>query len=349
MKLKLKFTKLLFFTIGFCVLIKTNFVYANNLSFDAFSFDIIYPSQQTDNQLAYFDLLLKENEEVPLTILLTNSSNYEKEIKVTPTNAITNDNGKIDYSIKASDFQYDATLKFPFTSLVDHSQQVNVPPKSTKKIIFNLHTPKEFTNGIILGGFVAEDISKKKNNSNEDTTYVTNVFQLSKAAVLRIGNSHVDPEIHLDKVFISQKKEYMQLNAVIQNIKPVMFGQVSLKETITKKDDTSIIFTQTTENVELAPNSNFTEKIPLKSISLTPGSYNLKIVATSGNKSWDLTKDFVVSDSNTTQKIVSNLKVNASSNKKTIIIFFVSLFSLLVVRRIIIKIYQHKRNHDLFK
>ena len=56
------------------------------------------PSNQLSKQAGYFDLLTQPRAQQHLTIYITNTSNRQQSFNVSVTQAITNDNGVIDYS-----------------------------------------------------------------------------------------------------------------------------------------------------------------------------------------------------------------------------------------------------------
>ncbi|WP_077275810.1 DUF916 and DUF3324 domain-containing protein [Vagococcus penaei] len=262
----------------------------------SFKMNIVPPDSQKDKKTSYFDLKVKPNETLDLKINVSNTGNDKKKIRVTPTNAQTNQNGVIDYSIPGKDYKPDSTLKFPFTSLVDGGEQtVEIDGGKSKEVTFKVKTPSEAFKGLILGGFVADLPDVDQKNEKTEGVKIVNKFQVVKAVMLRESDEKVAPELKMNDVKPALVGYRTAVTANLQNVEPEMFGKMKVDAEVTKKGSTEVIKKEVKEGLEMAPNSNFDYPIMWNNQRLEPGDYTLKLTATSGSKTWPFTKDFTIS------------------------------------------------------
>ena len=260
----------------------------------SFNMTVDIPDNQINKSASYFDLLVKPNSEQDLTLTVSNTGSMPKTLRVTPTDATTNQNGVIDYSVTDKKDQVDSTLKIPFTSLVSQAQEVEVAPGDKKELTFKLKTPSEPFKGLILGGFVADIPSSNDDKQNSKGIKITNKFQLVKAVMLRSEEEKIDPDLVLNDVKPNLVSYRTAVTANLQNTQPVMFGKMSVDAKITKKGSNKVIRQSSKENMEMAPNSNFDYAILWDNEPLKPGNYTLNLVAKSGKHEWPFTKDFSI-------------------------------------------------------
>ncbi len=250
---------------------------------------------QVDKSATYYDLMVTPNQKETLTVVVSNTGDTPKKIRVTPTNAITNQNGVIDYSPQKKDYQYDASLTVPFTGMVGKEQIVEVNPGESKDVPFELTVPEAPFNGLILGAFVAEIADDDEKQAEQDSgVKIVNKFQLVKAVMLRETEEVVSPELVLNEVKPALVSYRTAVTANLQNTEPTMFGKMTVDAKITKKGQTEVLKQETKENLEMAPNSNFDFPIMWGNQRLEAGNYTLALTATAGEKNWDFTQDFTI-------------------------------------------------------
>lgn len=187
-----------------------------------FSMNVVLPDNQYNKDVTHFDLLVKPGEKQKLEVIVTNTGKATKKIRVTPTNATTNARGATDYSIKEEDYEYDPTLKIPFTSLVSDSQTIEVKPGKSESLFFDFEAPKEEFDGVILGGFVADFPDSEENDNSEENVMFINKFQIVKGAILRSSGT-VDKEI-TPEIKLSNVKPALYTNRTAINSKPSKYN-----------------------------------------------------------------------------------------------------------------------------
>lgn len=109
----------------------------------AYSVSAVIPENQIDKTLTYFDLKMEPNQKQEIVLNVSNASDKEEIIVITPNNAKTNQNGVIDYS--QSKGEGDSSLTVPLTSVISEAQEVGLAPNESKQVTFTLQMPeKEF-------------------------------------------------------------------------------------------------------------------------------------------------------------------------------------------------------------
>ncbi|MGY3766270.1 DUF916 and DUF3324 domain-containing protein [Vagococcus vulneris] len=284
----------------------------DNQAFD-FTMSAELPDNQQNKDVTYFDLKVRPGDKQDLKLRVTNTGKKKKKIRVTPTNAKTNQNGNIDYSIPPKSYKQDSSLKNPFTTFVEGgSKIVDVAPGKTEDVVFKMTLPKQPFKGLVLGGFVADLPDDKSNAEDTKGVKIVNKFQVVKAIMLREDDGKVEPELKLNKIKPALVNYHTAVTANIQNIEPVMFGKLKIDAKITKKGSDRVIKSTVAENQEMAPNSNYNFPIMWEDEPLEAGDYTLKMTASTGDKKWPFTKNFNISesDSNKLNKEAVNLNKN---------------------------------------
>lgn len=299
---------------------------------------------QIDKNATYYDLLVAPGQKQTLTVVVSNTGKETKKLKVTPTNAITNQNGVIDYSRQVKDYKYDSNLKHPFTSLVGAEQEVEVAAGESKDVSFELAVPEESFEGRILGGFLV-DVSEDKNDTEESSSggvKIVNKFQLVKAVMLRESEEAVSPELVLNDVKPALVSYRTAVTANLQNTEPTMFGNMKVEAKITGKGKTEVLKSETKEGLEMAPNSNFDFPIMWGNERLKAGEYTLSLVATSGEKEWKFNKNFTITADESDK--INKEAVDLEEEEKSYWLYIAIIAAiLLILILILILVLRHKK------
>ncbi|MGX7014977.1 DUF916 and DUF3324 domain-containing protein [Vagococcus silagei] len=311
----------------------------------SFTMGIIPAENQINKNATYFDLKVKPGQEQDLKVSVSNTGKKDKKIRVTPTNATTNQNGLINYSETPKEYKDDKTLKYPFKSLVGEAQTVEVPAGKSQELTFKLKAPSEEFKGLILGGFVADlPDDDQKDEKGGGGVKIVNKFQVVKAVMLRTNEDKVSPDLRLNTIKPALVGYRTAVTANLQNIEPTMFGKMKVDAQVTKKGSKEVIKKEVKEDLEMAPNSNFDFPIMWNNQRLEPGKYTLNLVATSGDKKWPFTKDFEIKkeESDKLNKQAVDLEEPAGLPLWVYILIGVIVLLLLII--IILLIVKSKKN-----
>lgn len=268
----------LFFT-GFLVKAEANAL--------QFTMDAELPDNQIDQHKTYFDLLVEPGMEQDLSIILTNKSDEKLDLSVELTTAITNSHGIVDYTVV--DPEVDDSLLHPFSEMATvDATTVILKANEQKKVTLKLSVPKEPFDGIILGGVYV----KQKNTSKAEN--IETQQAMVKAVSLRMNSDQVPLDMKLIGAHTGKQGYRNVFQAIIQNPQPTLMDGITIEAQVLKEDD-QIVFENKTEDIHMAPNSNFAYAIPLEQQLFEAGDYTMKINASANGEVWEFEETFNVS------------------------------------------------------
>lgn len=286
----------LFLCIVLCIcFLQLPHVNADNISNNAAEFTIspVYPREQKEDDAGYFDLNVKKSTTVPVKVKISNlNKNQDIEYLIKVGNATTNDNGTINYTNFKN--KKDTTAKYQLTDFISKAemkQKVTVKAGSSSEVTVNLKVPKQKFPGMIAGGIYVERLTnayvdeKSGMNTRNHFSMTLPIILTKQAKVKRIA------KMELDKVTV---KNGPKITAKLHNVKPVMFGKLSIDSKITKKNRSTVLVHKKVNNYQVAPNSSFDYLVSDSSNQLGAGKYTLDMHLQSGKRKWHLVKDFVI-------------------------------------------------------
>ena len=286
----------LFLCIVLCIcFFKVPNVSADSIANNAAEFTIspVYPREQKEDDAGYFDLNVKKSTKVPVKVKISNlNKNQDIDYIVKVGNAITNNNGTINYT----DFKNkkDKTAKYQLTDLVSKKelkQKVTVKAEESTEVIVNLNVPKQAFAGVIVGGIYVERLTNSYDNTKNGVNTKNHFSMTLPVVITEQAKAKKIAKMKLDNVI---KKKGPEITAKLHNVKPVMFGKLSIDSKITKKNRSTVLVHKKVNNYQVAPNSSFDYLVSDSSNQLGAGKYTLDMHLQSGKRKWHLVKDFVI-------------------------------------------------------
>lgn len=255
----------------------------------------IFNDHQMDKTVGYFDLLVKPGEKEDVAIEVSNHSDKEISVRITPNIAKTSSNGTIDYS--GMDLKNTKNLVASFEKITSPEQVVTIPAKGSQKVSFSIDIPKQKFEGILLGGFyIQEEKDEKKQQSDEEANVaIKNEFSFIIGCQLKMTNEPVEKKFTLGGVHLDTYGGYFSVVSDITNEAPALVSSFSMDGEINDEKGKRI-YTFTKETFSMAPNSVFSLPERVEKDVLKPGNYKMKLTITSqnGKKTWDVSKSFTV-------------------------------------------------------
>lgn len=286
----------LFLCIVLCIcFFKVPNVSADSIANNAAEFTIspVYPREQKEDDAGYFDLNVKKSTKVPVKVKISNlNKNQDIDYIVKVGNAITNNDGTINYT----DFKNkkDKTAKYQLTDLVSKKelkQKVTVKAGESTEVIVNLNVPKQAFAGVIVGGIYVERLTNSYDNTKNGVNTKNHFSMTLPVVITEQAKAKRIAKMKLDNVAVKKGPE---ITAKLHNVKPVMFGKLSIDSKITKKNRSTILVHKKVNNYQVAPNSSFDYLVSDSSNQLGAGKYTLDMHLQSGKRKWHLVKDFVI-------------------------------------------------------
>lgn len=287
--MKIKYRWLILIILGIVFLEKSP-AFAAEMNF---SVRAIIPTNQIDKTQTYFDLRMKPNQEQDLLVEMNNSTQKPVTVNVIPNTATTNDNGVVEYNNIAK--KADRSLKYAFKDLAKvDNQTVTIPANSHQQIKVHLKMPAESFDGVILGGIYFKEKTDDNLQDNRKDSQIINQYAYVIGVKLTETDTPVNPQLRLVNVKPSQVNYRNVINAQIQNYQAAIIEKMKVSGQIYRKGHSKVLYSDTRDNLRMAPNSNFNFGISLNNKEFAPGKYTFKGVATIGKQKWHFSRDFEI-------------------------------------------------------
>ncbi|WP_348921585.1 DUF916 and DUF3324 domain-containing protein [Enterococcus rotai] len=266
-----------------------------------FSYEILFPENQVDREVGYYDLLMKAGETQTIRLKVKNTSNQAMNVKVQINSAKTNGNGVIEYG--PSELKKDASLKYDLAEILRGPDEIVIPANSSEVIAFDLIMPANHFEGYIAGGIQLKPIIKEEQSKTEQNTIV-NTFAFLIGVLLHESDiDKVTPDLKLNGTSLKLKEGNYTLFVNLSNIKGIFLENMTATIRINEKGKTRNLFELTKSNLRMAPNSMIDLPVFLSDKEITAGEYTANIQITTENGwNWTWVKNFTLSKV-TAQKI----------------------------------------------
>lgn len=199
----------------------------------AYSVKANIPENQINKTLTYFDLKMEPGQEQEISLTVSNSSDKEASISISPNIAMTNQNGVIDYSQFKP--KLDSTLEIPLNSIISGKQDVTLAPNETKQIPFTIKMPEKAFEGIILGGFYISKETINNSSKEEKDVQIKNNYSYVIGIQLRESLNEVTPELKLNKIKPALLNYRTAVTANLQNTEATLIKGLNVHAKIWKK------------------------------------------------------------------------------------------------------------------
>lgn len=311
----------------------------------AYSAKANIPENQINKTLTYFDLKMEPGQEQEITLTVSNSSDKETTIILSPNIATTNQNGVIDYS--QNKVKLDSTLKIPLSSIISKKQEVTLAPNETKQVPFTLKMPDKPFEGHLLGGFyVTKKEEADASKEAEKNVQIKNNYSYVIGIQLREALTEVKPQLKMNQIKPTLLNYRTAVTVNLQNTKATLIKEFDVHAKIRKKGNATVLHEITKTDMSMAPNSNFDFPINWNNQSLEPGTYTLEMTAKSGDNQWEFEEEFKISanESKTLNKDAVELE-KSTPNWLMISLLAIGVITIMT-SGIIYLIYKHKKKKE---
>lgn len=263
-----------------------------------FAVESIIPDNQRDKTKTFFDLRVAPKSEQVVELKLRNDTTKDVTVEPSVNSATTNLNGVVEYG--ATKAKKDSTLPIDLKEIVSVASEVTIPANQEIKLPITIKMPDRTFDGILAGGITIKekDNSKSDSNTSSDTQglAIQNKYAYVVALLLNQNDQPVEAKLELNDVVPSQVNARNVINANLHNVKSDYINSLDVEATITKKNESTALYTSSKKNMQMAPNSNFNYPISLNGEKLKAGKYTLKLNAQAKEGKWSFTKDFTISE-----------------------------------------------------
>lgn len=251
------------------------------------------PANQLGGNAGYFNVLVRPGAQQALTIHLANQASQAKTLRVLPVNAFTQNNGQVSYRPNKAK---DPAAKLQLTALTSGPVNVRVGAHQGRDVTYHFAIPQAGFLGTLVGAFNVEDVAAYPDDqSGSQNLAIRNQFAMVVAIQLQTTATAalMKPHVNLVQVKLGKQDGEAAILARLQNDRPRLFGQMTVKASVVPVGRERIVVTRTARDLEMAPNSHFDYALFLKN-GLVAGKYELALTATAGQLTWQFTRQFTV-------------------------------------------------------
>lgn len=255
----------------------------------------VLPSNQVSQRVGYFDLRVSPGQRQRLGVTIKNTSNQAQRFAVSVNQAVTNDNGVIDYS--QLNPKLDASLQVGTAAIFTKAstQTVSVPANTDRRIYLTYTMPKKRLRGMILGGIYVRQLTSNQTKAT-GKILLKNVFTYAIGVELSESHQAVAPAMRLHQIQATQINRRNYVAANLQNPEPGIMQQLTIDARVSKAGQTRTLLHQKQTALGMAPNSNFNFGIPWNNQNLPAGQYTLRLTARAGQQHWQFTRNFTIAN-----------------------------------------------------
>jgi len=305
-----------------------------------------FPESQVEGSNSYFDLNLQAGEIENLTLKLQNATSETIQVQVTPHTAYTNVHGVVEYGKDAE--EPDASLSYSLDELIGPSGVIELAGNETKTITVPLHMPEESFEGFLAGGLRITEVKEEQeeNTNNEEGLAIKNEFAYVVGVVVSNSRTSIQPDLDLLDVFADQLNYRNVISATIQNFTPTFVNRMEVEATVQRVGEDEVLYEDSEEMMQMAPNSNFNFPISLQGDRFQSGEYVLNLKATSGEEEWVWERTFTIEANEARALNQADVTIGSSLNWWMIGAIILIILLLGIVLYLII---QKKKDKEILK
>jgi len=252
---------------------------------------LVQPKSQIDPNKSYFYVQTEPGVEQDLEVRIKSTKKESVKIKISTTDAFTGDNGTIEYTEKKE--KLGETLQNPLSSLVKvETPEITIGNFEEKKVMIRLTPPKEHYEGIKMGAIVFKLIEGEQSSGVATEFSYRTGFLISESG--DEFNNGQTLEMTSVKAAIKRGKKMVLAN--LRNPEPKVVEDLNITAEMIRKGTDNVIKQKTVQNYSMSPNSQFDFEMDWGIENLPSGTYTLKLKAENGNKDWNLSKDFTITN-----------------------------------------------------
>lgn len=320
----------------------------------------IIPENQIGDDQGYYNLLMKSGEKQEISTVLTNTSDKTVTIDISFSRATTNGNGLAIYDSTSE--KKHTTLTYNIEDCVQiPEKEVTLAPHAQATVKALVSMPQGDLTGVLAGGFTFKQRPSSDNNSGKNDVSLTNEFRYILALVMQQNTLPVTPELKLSSAYADQVNARNVIAAQLDNISPTYIKDMAISATVKGLTNKKLSYSYTADNMKMAPNSDFSVKIPLTKQGdpkaqiappLKPGKYKVSMTVYSqknengsyqkpvsdGGKptnytyKWQFEKEFIIPKSVATKLNKSSTKMLApKTNNWLVILLLIIILALLIL------------------
>lgn len=257
-----------------------------------FTVEPVLTTTQIDQSKGFFFIKVKPDEPQELVIKVKSTNKEPAKVTIYVSDAFTNQNGAVDYD--GEEYPKDDTLQNSLEEITTVSNpEITVQNFEEKEVTIKVSPPKESFEGVKCAA-----ICVMKSGTEESDEGLTSLFGYRVGLVVT-----EDSEIYTDgsslnllsvKPTVHQGKRVIQ--ARLQNPEPKILDDLTVETKLRKKGEKEVLRKRTTNDMRMAPNSQFDFATNWGLDPIQSGTYVLSVKADSGENTWSWEEEFTIGE-----------------------------------------------------
>ncbi|MGX7274281.1 DUF916 and DUF3324 domain-containing protein [Enterococcus haemoperoxidus] len=255
-----------------------------------FSYEVVFPENQQNKNVGYYDLLMKPGEKQTIQLKMHNISDKPLKVAIDLNSAKTNGNGVIEYG--PTDLKKDVSLNYDLAQIMTGPKEVTLKPNSTEIVEFVITLPEVAFEGYLAGGIQLKPIVKEEHSQEE--SIIINKFAFLIGVLIHESNTEkIKPVLKLNDVSLKLKDGSYSLFVDLSNTKGVFVEKMAAAINIRKNNSSKNLIKFNKQDMRMAPNSAIAIPVSLQNQKITAGEYTADIrITTADGGNWTWVKNF---------------------------------------------------------
>jgi hypothetical protein len=294
-------------------------------------FSLEYPNNQDSGTKGYYKLAMQPGQQQIIYINLINSKDQSIHLNVLNTNALTTQNGGINYTeSKGSDLSYILTNSFLASQYIQVQKGIDLPGHSQKQLPIKINAPHK--NGTFLSGILFTTAEKRQQNTKM-SVQINSEVRVGTAIQLNVGQ----PEKATLKIKESITKVYpsgIQIQTRVENPSSTIVKSYELQYKVYNEQN-QVLFTGGSNQYDMAPQTGIMFPANWNSSKISSGKYRIEFTIKGDGETYSKTNEFMVknTDLKTYQKtnVTSDNKPVVENNNHTLVYSLIGIIIVLVI------------------
>ncbi len=257
-----------------------------------FTVEPVFTNTQIDQSKGFFFVRVKPDEPQDLVVKVKSTNKNPTKVTIYVSDAFTNQNGVIDYD--GEEYPEDNTLKNSLKEISNVSDpEITVQNYETKEVKIRITPPKDAFQGVKCAA-----ICVMKAEPEENTEGLTSLFGYRVGLIVTEDSETYDDgsSLNLLKVQPTVHEGKRVIQTRLQNPEPKVLEKLTVETKLRAKGKEEILRKRKTNDMRMAPNSQFDFATNWGLDPIEAGTYVLSIKADSGENTWSWEEEFTIGE-----------------------------------------------------
>lgn len=265
------------------------------LTSSGFSILPIFPENQRDTGLSYFDLMMSPSQQQTITIDVANSTADPITLDIAYNSAKTNRSGGIEYGDYP--IENDASLINDFVDIISGPDSIEVPGGSTSQLELTIQMPETPYDGVIAGGVTLTPVIEETADSSPvEGSRVEYAYAYAVSVLLRENDTELLPDLQFRSAYGGTQNYRNTIYVSLSNVIATYVEGLTIDAQISRAGSEEILWESRSTAMRMAPNSYINFPVSMNGDRMEAGNYTAHVKAYAGGQTWEFTEDFEITE-----------------------------------------------------